>query len=157
MGDFNAAAGTDRAGYEDCLGPHGFGDRGESGSMFLDFAKGQGLRIAGSWYHHPESHCWTWYSNTGGAVKEINHIFLGRSWRLQQSCWVYRSAQFVNSDYRLVVATLSIQLRSSGLPPTRKMSLDLAKLQDQAVSNEFACSLCEELVDLGVNGDPNVM
>uniref|UniRef100_A0A3B3QWT8 Immunoglobulin domain-containing protein n=1 Tax=Paramormyrops kingsleyae TaxID=1676925 RepID=A0A3B3QWT8_9TELE len=31
---------------------------------------------------------------------------------------VYRSAQFVNSDCRLVIATLKIQLRSSRLPPT---------------------------------------
>ncbi|KAG2466627.1 SVEP1 protein, partial [Polypterus senegalus] len=30
MSDYNVATGTDRAGYEDCLGPHGSGDRGES-------------------------------------------------------------------------------------------------------------------------------
>ncbi|KAG2458176.1 ZP3 protein, partial [Polypterus senegalus] len=138
MGDFNAATGTDRAGYEDCLSPHGSGDRGESGSMFLDFAKGQGLRIAGFWFQRPEPHRWTWYSNTGGAVKEIDHILLGRGWRLLQNCRVYRNAQFVSSDHRLVVATLRIQLRSSRLPPARKMSLNLDRLQDKAVSNEFA-------------------
>ncbi|KAG2466212.1 SIA8E sialyltransferase, partial [Polypterus senegalus] len=137
MGDFNAANGTDRAGYEDCLGPHESGDSGESGPMFLDFVKGHGLQIAGSWFQHPEPHCWTWYPNTGGVAKEINYILVGRRWRLLQNCRVYRSAQFVNSDHRLVVATLRIQLRSSRLPPTRKMSLDLARLQDQAVSNEF--------------------
>lgn len=56
MGDFNAATDTDRAGYEDCVGPHGSGNHGESGSMFLGFAKGEVL------------HRWTWYSNTGNAV-----------------------------------------------------------------------------------------
>ncbi|KAG2465003.1 PON2 arylesterase, partial [Polypterus senegalus] len=50
-----------------------------------------------------------------------------------------------------------IQLRSSSFPPTRKKSLDLARLQDQAVSNEFARSLCEELSDFGMTADPNVM
>ncbi|KAG2461216.1 CP2J2 protein, partial [Polypterus senegalus] len=37
------------------------------------------------------------------------------------------------------------------------MSLDLATFQDQAVSNEFARSLCKELSDLGTTADPNVM
>ncbi|KAG2462166.1 PAX2A protein, partial [Polypterus senegalus] len=37
------------------------------------------------------------------------------------------------------------------------MSLDLARLQDQAVSNELSCSLCEELSDLGVTANPNLM
>ncbi|KAG2460271.1 CFDP2 protein, partial [Polypterus senegalus] len=157
MGDFNATTATDRAGYEDCLGPHRSGDRGEGGTMFLDFAKGQELRIAGSWFQHPEPHRWTWYSNSGGVVKEIDHILMGRCWRLLQNCRVYRSAQFVNSEHRLVVATLRIQLRYSRLQPARKMSLDLARLQEHAVCNEFACSLCEELSDLGMTADPNVM
>ncbi|KAG2467807.1 DYHG protein, partial [Polypterus senegalus] len=50
-----------------------------------------------------------------------------------------------------------VQLRSSRLPPTRKMSLDLARLQDPAVSNNFARSLCEELADLGATVNLNVM
>lgn len=67
MGDFNASTGTDRA-----------GDQGERGSMFLDFAKGQGLRVAGSWFQLPNLHHWTWYSNAGSVVKEIDHILGGR-------------------------------------------------------------------------------
>ncbi|KAG2456129.1 LIN7B protein, partial [Polypterus senegalus] len=37
------------------------------------------------------------------------------------------------------------------------MNLDLARLQDQAVSNESACSLCEEVSDLGTTADPHVI
>ncbi|KAG2466669.1 PDE8B phosphodiesterase, partial [Polypterus senegalus] len=156
IGDFNASTGTDRAGYEDFVGPHGSDDCGEGGSMLLDYAKRQGLWIAGSWFQSPEPHLWTWYSNTGGAVKEINHTLLGRGWRLLQNCRVYRSAQYVNSDHR-AVTTLKIQLRSSRLQLTRRMRLNLARLQDQAVSNELARSLCEELTDLGVTAEPNVL
>ncbi|KAG2461896.1 TTI1 protein, partial [Polypterus senegalus] len=113
--------------------------------------------IAGSCFQCPELYCWTWYSNAGGVMKKIDHIFVGRHSRLLQNCRVYRSAQFGNSDHRLVVATLRIQLGSSRLPLNRSMSLDLARLQYQAVSNEFARSLYEELADLGTTANPNVI
>lgn len=45
MVDFNATTGTYMAGYEDCVGVQGSGHCGESGSMVLIFAKGQGLQI----------------------------------------------------------------------------------------------------------------
>ncbi|KAG2465646.1 ZP4 protein, partial [Polypterus senegalus] len=67
-----------------------------------------------------------------------------------------KGSREVHCDHRLVAATLKNQLGSSRLPPTRKMGLDLARLEDQAVSNEFARSLCENL-DLGATYDPNVM
>ena len=50
MGDFNASTGTDRVGYETCIGPHGSGIRGENGTRLLDLAKGWRLRVAGTWY-----------------------------------------------------------------------------------------------------------
>ncbi|KAG2465670.1 S45A2 protein, partial [Polypterus senegalus] len=71
---------------------------------------------------------------------------------------VVMSASAVSLIGCLFVAIfVRIQLRSSRLPPTRKMSLDLARLQDQAISNEFASSLCEDLVDLDATADPHVM
>ena len=50
LGDFNAATGTIRDGYETCLGPHGSGVRSLNGSRLLDFAKvmGLGSRVPGS-------------------------------------------------------------------------------------------------------------
>ena len=56
LGDFNASTGTDRDGYETCIGPHGSGTRGENGSRLLDFARGRGLRVFGSWFQHPGRH-----------------------------------------------------------------------------------------------------
>ncbi|KAG2462037.1 DOC10 protein, partial [Polypterus senegalus] len=49
------------------------------------------------------------------------------------------------------------KLRSSWLSPTGRMRLDLVRLQHQAVSNEFARSLREELTDLGATTNANVM
>ena len=39
LGDFNATRGTDRDGYQSCVGPHGSGSRDESSSLALDCAK----------------------------------------------------------------------------------------------------------------------
>ena len=47
LDDFNATIGTDRDGYQSCVGPQGSGSRDESSSMLLDFAKIRRLRIAG--------------------------------------------------------------------------------------------------------------
>ena len=49
------------------------------------------------------------YGNGGGAM-EIDHVLIDGHWRMIQNCRVYRSAQFLNTDHRLVVATLKLTL-----------------------------------------------
>ena len=64
LGDFNALTGTDRDGYETCVGPHGSGTVNHNTKKFLDFARSHGLRVAGSCFQHPVSsfdlvfQCW---------------------------------------------------------------------------------------------------
>ena len=77
LGDFNATTGTDRDDYQSCFGPHGSGSRDESSPMRIDFAKSRRLKIAGSWFQRPDVHRWTWYSNSGDARKEIDHVLVG--------------------------------------------------------------------------------
>ena len=43
LGDFNASTGTDRDGYETCVGPHGSGTMNQNSTKFLDFARSHGL------------------------------------------------------------------------------------------------------------------
>ena len=52
LDDFCATTGTDRDGYESCVGYRRF-------------------RIAASWLQRPDLHRWPWCSNSGGARKEI--------------------------------------------------------------------------------------
>ncbi|MFV0265489.1 MAG: endonuclease/exonuclease/phosphatase family protein, partial [Kluyvera sp.] len=111
LGDFNATTGTERAGYELYVGPHGSGTRNTNSSL-LNFARSRRLRIAGSWYQRPELHRWTWYSNAGEVAKEIDHILVSTRWRILQNCRVFRSAEFFATDHRLVVATLKLHVRS---------------------------------------------
>ena len=117
MGDFNASTGTERDGYETCVGPHVSGTVNQNSTKFLDFARSNGLRVAGSWFQHPQDHRWIWDSNAGGVAKENDHVLVDGAWRMIQNCRVYRSAQFLNTEHRHVTATLKLHRKSRRMVP----------------------------------------
>ena len=88
-----------------CVCPHGSGTVNQNSNKLLDFARTYGLVVAASWFHRPQAHRWTWYSNAGGVAKEIDHVLVDGRWRMIQNCRVDRSAQFLNTDHRLGIAT----------------------------------------------------
>ena len=47
LGDFNASTGTDRDGYETCVGPHGSGTMNQNSTKFLDCKKSW---TSGGWF-----------------------------------------------------------------------------------------------------------
>ena len=107
---------------------HGSGTLNENRNKLLDFARSHGFRVAGSWFQHRQAHRWTWYSNAGGVAKEIDDLLVDGRWRMIQNCMVHRSAQFLNTDHRLVVATLKLQLKSGRMVPSQPR-LDVGKLK----------------------------
>ena len=125
----------------------------QNSTKFLDFARSHGLRVAGSWFQHPQAHHWTWYSNAGGVAKEIDHVLVDGRWRMIQNCRVSRSAQFLNTDHRLVVATLKLHFKSGRMVPSQPR-LDVGKLKDERVAEEFANKLSGDLRSLGALGGP---
>ena len=70
-----------------------------------------------------------------------------------QNCRVYRSVLFLNNDHRLVGATLKLQLKSRRMVPSQPR-LDVGKLKDERVAEEFANRLSGDLGSLGALGDP---
>ena len=100
--------------------------------------------MAGSWFQHRQAHRWTWYSNAGSLAKEIDHVLVDGRWRMILNCRVYRSAQFLNTDHQLVVATLKLQLKSRRMVPSQPR-LDVGKLKDERVAEEFANRLSGDL------------
>ena len=104
--------------------------------------------MAGSWFQWPQAHRWMWYSIAGGVAKHIEHVLMDGRWRMIQNCRVYRSAQFLNTDYRLVVATLKLQIKS-GRMLLSQPRLDVGNLADERVAQEFANRLNGDLGGLG--------
>jgi len=66
---------------------------------------------------------------------------------------LHQSAQFPNTDNRLVAATLKLQLKSRRMVPSQPQ-LDVDKLKDERLAEEFANRLSGDLGDLGPLGDP---
>ena len=74
-------------------------------------------------------------------------------WRMTQNCRVYRSAQFLNTDHQLVVATLKLHLKSRRMVPFQPR-LDVGKLKDERGAEEFANKLSGDLRSRGALGGP---
>ena len=104
-------------------------------------------------FQHPQAHRWTWYSNAGDVAKEIEHVIIYGRWRMSQNCRVYRRAQFFNTDYRLVVATLKLQLKSGRMVPSQSR-LDVGKLKHERVAEEFVNRQSGDLGGLGAFWNP---
>ena len=94
LGDFNETTGTDKDGYESCVGRHGSGSKDESYSMLLAFVKCLRLKKDGSWYQRLDLKRSTWYSNGRDARKRIDHVLLGSLWEFVQNCRIFQIAEF---------------------------------------------------------------
>ena len=86
-------------------------------------------------------------------AKEIDHVLIDGHWRRIQNGRVYRSAQFLNTDHRLVVASLKLQLKSSRVVPSQPR-LDVGKIKAKSVAEEFTNRLSRDLGDLGALRNP---
>jgi hypothetical protein len=76
LGDFNAVSGVDRVPGDRVLGPHGSGTPNENSDLLISFCRNQDLRIGGSWFRRKDIYRWSWYSNDGHMLKEIDHILV---------------------------------------------------------------------------------
>ena len=109
--------------------------------------------MAGSWFQHAQTHHWTTFSNAGDAAKEIAHVLIDGHWRMIPNCRVDGSAQFFTTDHRRVVETLKLQLKSEIMVPSHPR-LDVCKLKDERVAEEFVKSLSGDFGVLGDLGNP---
>ena len=74
-------------------------------------------------------------------------------WRMIQNCRVYQSAQFLNTDHRLVASTLKLHLESRKMVSSQPR-LDVGKLKDERVGEEFVNRMSGDLGGLGALGHP---
>ena len=99
-------------------------------------------------------HLWTWYSNSGGAREEIDHVLVGGRERLVQNYRVFRSAEFAGTDHRLLVATLKIRLKSRKMALSNRVRVDVRRLRDESVAQEHKRELAESLDEPDDSDDP---
>ena len=157
LGDFNAVVGKARDGYSACLGPEGYGTRNDNGSRLLDFAKSYNLLIGGSWFQRPLTRRLTWYSRDGVTRKELDHILVSKRWKLLRNCRVFRSAEYCNTDHRLLVGFLKISFRSSVHRGIGNCKPTPRGLLEEAVSRNYARILSDRFAAPKLSEDPVVL
>ena len=106
-GDFNGHIGATTSGFEDVHGGFGFGERNDSGTSLLDFAKAFELVIANSCFPKRENHLITFRSTV--AKTQIDYLLLRKGDRsLCKNCKVIPSEN-VSTQYRLLVMDVEIK------------------------------------------------
>ena len=109
-GDFNAVTGPDRSGFEQVVGSFGSGTSNDNSARLLTLCTLLGLSVVGSWFRRTNVRRWTWISNDGRKLKELDH-FLTRRRQDIKSYRVFRGAECPgNTDHRLVIAQMNALL-----------------------------------------------
>ncbi|XP_019619862.1 PREDICTED: uncharacterized protein LOC109466573 [Branchiostoma belcheri] len=140
LGDLNAATGSDRRGFEHCLGPHGVGECNDNGRRLLEYCSSHRLRTERSFFPHKRIHSMTWISNDHYTTKEVDHILTTSRWHSSSDCRVLRSAEFGNTDHRLLALTVALRLEKT-TTQHKQRKYDVARLQSQEVVDRFQLDL----------------
>jgi len=153
-GDFNAVTGSDRSGFEEVVGPFGSGSPNDNSARFLTLCALLGLSAVGSWFRRTNVRRWTWISNDGRTLKELDH-FLTRRRQDFKSYRVFRGAECpANTDHRLVIAQVSIDLCSATRRPGAKPAIDSERLaNDCALQATFAVAVQNRFAALADHSD----
>lgn len=110
IGDLNAQVGIDRSGYEEVMGPFGYGVRNTEGENVLDFCVRNNLLIKNTFFKKKDSHKITRYSWDGRSKTVIDYIItdklLGESVRDTKVI----PSECLDSDHRLLVADLNYKV-----------------------------------------------
>jgi len=103
-GDLNAVSGTDRSGFEQVVGPFGSGIPNDNSARLLTLCALLGISIVGSWFQRSDIHRWTWVSNDGRTLKELDYFLAKRRQDFRSYRVVRRAKCPANTDHRLVIA-----------------------------------------------------
>lgn len=114
-GDLNAKLGTERIDPA-VIGPHSIGTINDRGLRLLDFCRAHQLTSANTWFRKRMLHKVTWISRAGNARNAIDHVLV-RQKHLQQlvDCRSYSAA--FNTDHRLVLCNMKLQIKRNPKPP----------------------------------------
>jgi hypothetical protein len=93
--------------------------------------------MGGTIFPHREIHQLTWISPNGRDKNQIDHIIINGKWRRSlQDVRVMQGADDA-SDYHLVVANIKLKLKKSSIHVNVKRKIDVGKLQDPKIQQEF--------------------
>ena len=147
-GDFNARVGrSSHLLSPKTIGRHTFHDvSNDNGERLAAACEALSLRIAQLKFPHPKRRLWTW-THPGGHNAQIDHILIRSKWlNSLRNCRSYSSVE-LDSDHRIVTATIKVSLRCSKKHEAKPKRTDwnsfrnnpqLQQLYNVAVTNSFS-------------------
>lgn len=141
IGDLNAKVGKDNTFYTRTMGKHGCGVMNENGERLADFCTMNNLVIGGTLFPHPDIHKLTWCSPNGRDRNQIDHLLVNGRWRRSLQDVIVRRGADVGSDHHLVVATIKLKLRKTGMKANHTRRFDVEKLKDPKLKSAFTLAL----------------
>ncbi|XP_073670675.1 uncharacterized protein [Paramisgurnus dabryanus] len=141
MGDMNAKIGSDNTNYERAMGREGCGTMNENGERLMELCTTYNLVVGGTLFPHREIHKLTWYSPNGRDKNQIDHFMINCTWRRSLLDVRAKRGADVGSDHHMVVATVKVKLRKTGVKRPGRQELDVEKLQNPKIKSTFVLQL----------------
>ena len=137
MGDLNGKIGSDNSGYEEVMGREGLGIINENGEMLADLFAFNNMIIGGSVFPHRRIHKATWVSPDHRTENQIDHICIGRKFRISmQDVRVQRGADAA-SDHHLVLARMKMKLKKREVKRSTRTQYIVDFLKDRVTKETF--------------------
>ena len=106
IGDFNAKVGKKLHQDEEAIGNFGWGKRNNAGQRLVQFAEGQKLKVANTFFKNNPEAKWTWCSPNGKTRNEIDYILTNHIHNVQKLTTV-NDLKF-DSDHRMVISEIRL-------------------------------------------------
>ena len=154
LGDFNTVTGISELHAEHVIGPYESDTPNDNTERLLNFCSGADLGVGGSWFELKDIHRYTWFSNDGVTVKDIDHILVDTKWTTLQNWRIYRSLEF-DIDYRSVITKLSLRLKYINEKKSQTLLYNVKKLEDPAVQSQYTVNMSNCFAGLTIEETSN--
>ena len=159
MGDLNGHVGTDRQGYEACLGHFSIGDRNDEGQTILDFCIRNNLKIMNTYFQHQKSHKFTWYGWNSTLQRyhreTMIDMFLVSNTRTVRDVKATPS-ESLDADHRLVILkTKVLPFSSRPNKKIKRVNINALKAEDNQLEFMSSFNRQKELAEHDSTNDIN--
>ena len=141
VGDFYARVGQDsHTANPRVIGKFTYHDQtNENGELLSSFCERHNLRPTQFRFPHPKGRVWT-QEHPSGQRAQLDYIIINAKWLNSARNWAYGSVK-LDSDHRIVSATVKIGLRIQGANPVKRKRCDWKKLEPAPIGKEFQLEL----------------
>ena len=155
MGDLNARIGPSNTQVKTAGRYPYHKETNDNGSRLTDLCEESNMCIATTRKPHPHRHKWSWQHPNGNKA-QLDHVILRRKWiNSICNCRCYNTVE-INSDYRIITATVKFSFRTTKKIPNITMYNHKAITSNELVRNKFQLELFNRFEHLYIDDEDSV-